>query len=42
MGTISPNGWWVTVRDVGLIGALPYFSTDAVVQFLALNPRLPR
>ncbi len=42
VASISPNGWWVTVRDVGLIGALPYFQMDAVEQFLALNPLLPR
>jgi len=30
------------VRDVGLIGALPYFQMDAVAQFLSLNPLLPR
>lgn len=39
VATISPNGWWITVRDTG-VGALPYFQMDAVEQFFALNPRL--
>lgn len=38
--TISPNGWWITVKDVGHIGALPYFEMDAVEQFFVNNPRL--
>ncbi len=39
VATISPNGWWITVRDSS-VGALPYFQMDAVYQFFALNPRL--
>ncbi len=42
VATISPTGWWITVRDAGRIGALPYFQKDAVAKFFALNPRLPR
>lgn len=42
VAALSRDGWWITVRDVARIGALPYFEMDAVGQFLALNPRLPR
>lgn len=38
--TISPNGWWITVKDVAHIGALPYFQQDTVANFFQLNPRL--
>ena len=42
VAAISRDGWWITVRDVARIGALPYFEMDVVGQFLTLNPRLPR
>ncbi|MEP6481745.1 MAG: hypothetical protein ABJA94_07025 [Rhodoglobus sp.] len=38
--TISPNGWWITVKDAGNVGALPYFEMDTVERFFELNPRL--
>ena len=42
VAALSRDGWWITVRDVARIGALPYFEMDVVGQFLTLNPRLPR
>jgi hypothetical protein len=42
VAALSRDGWWITVRDVARIGALPYFEMDVVAQFLTLNPRLPR
>jgi glycerol kinase len=40
VASISPNGWWITVRDAAGLGVQPYFEMDAVAQFFALNPRL--
>lgn len=37
VATISPDGWWITVRDLGS-DSLPYVEMDAVERFFELNP----
>jgi hypothetical protein len=37
VATISPDGWWITVRDLGS-DSLPYVQMDTVERFMELNP----